>query len=244
MNILSALLTIVVGIGCSGMKDSTKIYYDKCLQDAGAEMIIFDEYTTSDSLAQAFVDRIDALILPGKAAKDTAKRYTYDRKLIKCAIAAGKPILGICLGHQHINSFFHGKIKKNLEMNPKALEHRRVKDGTNELINKKAHKITIERDSELYKIMGRHRRVRVNTSHNFSISEVGEGLRVTAVAPDGMVEAIEGENLLGVQFHPEFLYGKLGYKEFLPIFQWLVDRAARAKEAREPQPEEDGCCCQ
>lgn len=243
MNFLSALLTIVVGISCSGMKDSTKIFYNKCLQDAGAEMIIFEEYATSDSLAEAFAAQIDALIIPGKAAKDTAKRYTYDKRLIKACEAAGKPMLGICLGHQHLNNYYKGKTRKNVDLNPNALEHRRVEDGYNVLINKKAHKIIIEKDSEFFKIMGGKKKIKVNTSHNWSVSQIGNGLRVTAVAPDGIVEVIEGNNILGVQFHPEFLYGKLGYKEFLPIFQWLVDRAARAKEARIPEaPESDGCC--
>ena len=116
MNFLSALLTIVVGISCSGMKDSTKIFYNKCLQDAGAEMIIFEEYATSDSLAEAFAAQIDALIIPGKAAKDTAKRYTYDKRLIKACEAAGKPMLGICLGHQHLNNYYKGKTRKNVDI--------------------------------------------------------------------------------------------------------------------------------
>lgn len=242
MNILSALLTIVVGISCSGMKDSTKIFYNKCLQDAGAEMIIFDEYATSDSLAQELVAKIDALIVPGKTAKDTAKRFNYDKRMIKYALEAGKPVLGICLGHQHLNNYFKGKTKKNVDINPDAMEHRRVEDGYNVLINKKAHKMIVEKDSELYKMMGKKRKVKINSSHNFSVSKVGEGLRVTAVAPDGIVEAIEGENCLGVQFHPEFLYGKLGYKKFLPIFQWLVNKAAANKDARTGTADTDGCC--
>lgn len=245
MNFLSTLLAIVVGISCSGMKDSTKIYYNKCLQDAGAEMIIFEEYATSDSLAQAFVDKIDALIVPGKAAKDTAKRYTYDRRMMKLALAAKKPILGICLGHQHLNSLMKGKTRKNVDINPDCKLHKVVKDGFNKSLNSRFHKIRIEKDSELFKMLGGKRKVKVNSSHNFSVSQLGEGLRVTAVSvPDNLVEAIEGENVLGVQFHPEFLYGKLGYKQYLPIFQWLVNTAAVNKEAREAaaSSESDGCC--
>ena len=38
-------------------------------------------------------------------------------------------------------------------------------------------------------------------------------------------------------------YGRHGFKQYLPIFQWLVDRAARLKEARTPAaPDTDGCC--
>ena len=163
--------------------------------------------------------------------------------MIRACHEAGKPMLGICLGHQHINNYFKGKTRKNVDLNPKALVHRKVEEGYNVLLNRKAHKIFIEKDSELYKILGNKRKLKVNTSHNFSVSQVGNGLRVSAVAPDGMVEAIEGENILGVQFHPEVMYGRHGWKEVLPIFQWLVDRAARLKEARTPAaPDTDGCC--
>ena len=243
MNILSAILTIVVGICNSGMSDSIKVCYENCLRDSGAEMIIFDQYATSDSLAEAFIAQVDALIIPGKTTRDTAKRVTYDKRMIRACHEAGKPMLGICLGHQHINSYFKGKTRKNVDINPNALVHRKVEEGYNVLLNRKAHKIFIEKDSELYKILGNKRKLKVNTSHNFSVSQVGNGLRVSAVAPDGMVEAIEGENILGVQFHPEVMYGRHGWKEVLPIFQWLVDRAARLKEARTPQtPDTDGCC--
>ena len=243
MNILSAILTIVVGICNSGMSDSIKVCYENCLRDSGAEMIIFDQYATSDSLAEAFIAQVDALIIPGKTTRDTAKRVTYDKRMIRACHEAGKPMLGICLGHQHINSYFKGKTRKNVDINPNALVHRKVEEGYNVLLNRKAHKIFIEKDSELYKILGNKRKLKVNTSHNFSVSQVGNGLRVSAVAPDGMVEAIEGENILGVQFHPEVMYGRHGWREVLPIFQWLVDRAARLKEARTPQsPDTDGCC--
>ena len=243
MNILSAILTIVVGICNSGMSDSIKVCYENCLRDSGAEMIIFDQYATSDSLAEAFIAQVDALIIPGKTTRDTAKRVTYDKRMIRACHEAGKPMLGICLGHQHINSYFKGKTRKNVDLNPKALVHRKVEEGYNVLLNRKAHKIFIEKDSELFKILGNKRKLKVNTSHNFSVSQVGNGLRVSAVAPDGMVEAIEGENILGVQFHPEVMYGRHGWKEVLPIFQWLVDRAARLKELRTPQtPDTDGCC--
>jgi putative glutamine amidotransferase len=49
--------------------------------------------------------------------------------------------------------------------------------------------------------------IRVNSMHHMAIDDVAESFRVTARAPDGVVEAIEScvENwtAIGVQFHPE-----------------------------------------
>lgn len=62
----------------------------------------------------------------------------------------------------------------------------------------------------------------VPTHHLQAIHAVGAGLRVAAVAPDGVVEAIESESgrFLGVQFHPE----RMG-DEVAPLFRHLVASA-------------------
>jgi putative glutamine amidotransferase len=55
----------------------------------------------------------------------------------------------------------------------------------------------------------RQPRIRVNSSHHQSIKHVAPSLVVSARAPDGVIEAVESRRhpfLLGVQWHPEFLY--------------------------------------
>ncbi len=53
--------------------------------------------------------------------------------------------------------------------------------------------------------------MQVNTSHHQSIRDLGRGLRVAAVAPDGVIEAVEHEPhkhwVVGVQWHPERMKG-------------------------------------
>jgi putative glutamine amidotransferase len=60
----------------------------------------------------------------------------------------------------------------------------------------------------------------INSQHHQSILDPGDGLTVTAWAPDGAVEAIEGAGVLGVQWHPEFLIQD--DSRHLRPFRWLV----------------------
>ena len=86
--------------------------------------------------------------------------------------------------------------------------------------------MTIDRNSILHKIIGRDS-VIVNTSHHQAVKQLGEGLRVTAVSDDGVVEAFESTDrkmkVLAVQFHPERLRKEDSI--WTGIFRWLVREA-------------------
>lgn len=224
---------ITVGICKSGSSKETLKYFKKCVRNAGAKPYFFEDYATTDEMAKEYLSKVDALIVPGKSGGDTTGRNKYDKKVIAAALDQGKPILGICLGHQEIGSFYGGStgsVKKNYpESN---LIHRNKVGDENIGLRTEAHAINIEKDSRLYKVLGQER-IMVNTSHNYSVIKVGEGLRVVATADDGVVEAIEdnSRNVMGVQFHPEYLYGFLHLKQFLPIFKNLVDEARAVRSA-------------
>ncbi len=68
------------------------------------------------------------------------------------------------------------------------------------------HHINITDNSLLHRIVNKSI-LKVNSRHHQAVKDVGDGLRVSAKAPDGIVEAIEGKNeeafILGVQWHPE-----------------------------------------
>jgi putative glutamine amidotransferase len=79
------------------------------------------------------------------------------------------------------------------------------------------HDIRIAPGSLLRRIV-RAGSIRVNSSHHQSVKEVAAGLAVSAVAPDGVIEAIESRAhpfFLGVQWHPEFLYDRYGVQRRL-----------------------------
>ena len=224
---------IKVGICRSGAKDLTVDCFRKSIKDAGGVPVFFAEYTLDQKMAEKYMKSVDALLVGGKTAKDTVGRNKYDRILIKEAIRQGKPVLGICLGHQNINAALGGTTEK-IDKNYQTTIKHKFKDetGYNVGLNTEAHNMVIsDKESNLFKILGAEN-VMVNTSHNFSTYKIGDGLKVVAVADDGVVEAIEGKHIMGVQFHPEYLYGAHDIQKFLGIFKFLVDDAREVKNAK------------
>ena len=74
-------------------------------------------------------------------------------------------------------------------------------------------------------------RLTVNSFHHQAVSDPGRRFRITAVAPDGVAEAMESAEfkpIMGVQWHPEWL-GEEGQK----LFRWLVSRAHNFHVAKE-----------
>ena len=114
----------------------------------------------------------------------------------------GKPLLGICHGMQLIGESLGGTFVTDLPATSAGDETahmpRDIPDGL-------AHKITIEPDSVLAASVG-DATVSVNSLHQHALAGSGQ-FRVVARAPDGVIEAFEGETAgftLGVQWHPEF----------------------------------------
>ena len=121
------------------------------------------------------------------------ERDANDIAFAKAFLAAGKPILGICRGHQTLNVILGGSLHQHI---PTAEAHRAPGDAV--------HAVAAEGESFLRQLYGRE--FTVNSSHHQAVARLGEGLRVILrCTGDGTVEAFEHETLpvLGVQFHPE-----------------------------------------
>jgi putative glutamine amidotransferase len=70
-------------------------------------------------------------------------------------------------------------------------------------------------------------RLPVNSRHHQAVQRVASGYLVTAVAPDGVIEALERPQspfCMGVQWHPENFVGS---GRFLPLFAGLISAASR-----------------
>lgn len=223
---------VIVGISRNGTTDAKRENFAKCIRDAGGEVYFFPTYPENDSVANAYLDRVDCLIIPGSAANDTAGRKYYDYRIVKGAIERGMPMLGICAGHQRINSYLGGKLSKVTAAYPESdIQHHIYVDGKNVGAQSEAHIITIDKDSKLYDIFGTEYLL-VNTSHKYCTSVMSDKLKVVAVAPDGIVEAYEAPNILGLQFHPEYMYGNMGIPMFLKVFQYLVGEGRNYRDSK------------
>ena len=131
-------------------------------------------------------------------------RYEFELAMARLAADEGLPMLGICGGMQAINVALGGSLVQDIaEQRAAALAHRASGPAT-----RLSHPVQVAPRSLLRRIV-RQAQIRVNSSHHQSVNRIAPSLAVSAVAPDGIVEAIEGPRhpfLLGVQWHPEFLY--------------------------------------
>jgi putative glutamine amidotransferase len=136
-------------------------------------------------------------------------RELTDRALLDHAFAAGKPVLAICYGIQLLNVHLGGTLIQDIQSElPEHLQHE--KDKSSGETRDPEHAVRLEGGSRLAALAGAAD-ARVNSSHHQSIRDAGRGLRVTAHAPDGVIEAVEWTGdanwVVGVQWHPERMDG-------------------------------------
>lgn len=122
--------------------------------------------------------------------------------LIRAARDMRKPILAICRGPQVLNVALGGSLIQDIPSEvPNALEHNARDDR-----GARVHPVAIDAGSLIANAIGATR-ISVNSLHHQSVLDVAPGLRVTALAPDGVVEGVESDSddwwVIGVQWHPE-----------------------------------------
>ena len=169
-------------------------------------------------------DELDAVFLPGGADIDPATygadphplcdktdrdRDRVEVSLATWAMAEEKPVLGVCRGMQLVNVAAGGTLYQDLtEERPGSLKHDYFPfRGQSYARDYLAHEVTVAEGTRLAQRMGAGA-LKVNSMHHQGVRTLGQGLVATAVAPDGLIEAIEGDGdayLVAVQWHPEAL---------------------------------------
>lgn len=241
-----------VGVPWRSVKDEAKgrrTYYDLYLdavRNAGGEPVELSLSLTAEELAQKAAS-LDAFVLPGspadvnpelynsgrheKTADPDPKREATDVTLLDHALAAAKPVLAICYGTQLLNVYLKGTLRQDIPSElGTEIDHDREEDGADAF-----HAARIE-GGHLGELAGQvdgSAEISVNSSHHQAILNPGRGLRVTARAPDGVIEAVEWTGspdwVVGVQWHPERMRGDALAEA---LFRQLVSEARSAVDYR------------
>jgi len=139
-------------------------------------------------------------------------------------VEADKPVMGICRGVQVLNVALGGSLVQDIPtQQPDSLPH--SFDGARVARDYMAHSVRIESGSVLREVMGVEQ-VSVNSWHHQSLKRVAASLTVVAQSPDGIIEAVEMPSrrfVIGVQWHPEWLYDH--QPEMKRLFEALVQAA-------------------
>jgi putative glutamine amidotransferase len=148
----------------------------------------------------------------------------FELAVARRADALGLPILGICRGMQALNVARGGTLHQHLpDVTDGSIAHRQHEPAW-----ETTHHVTVMTHSLLHQLCGAAE-LPVNSYHHQAVERLGTGLRAVAWAPDGTIEAIQGDDperlVLGVQWHAEGLADR---PEHLALFEALVEEADRA----------------
>lgn len=181
---------------------------------------------------------VDALVVAGGADVDPATygaqprpgtdaprrdRDTWEAALLAAALERGTPTLGVCRGAQVLNVVAGGTLHQHL---PDVVGNDRHRPANAR--HARVH-VTIDARSALAGVLGTE--ADVPCHHHQAIDRLGDGLRATAWADDGTVEAVEHEGhdfAVGVQWHPEV------DTTDLRLFEALVAAGLRGRGAPDP----------
>jgi gamma-glutamyl-gamma-aminobutyrate hydrolase PuuD len=187
--------------------------------------------------AEETLDAVDGLVFSGGSDLDpelygeeahpqtdgvVRERDDFELELMRAALGRDLPVLAICRGSQVLNVALGGDLEQHVPDRVAADTHKQTPGAFAD------HDVEVVGGTKLASIVGD--RTDVKSHHHQGYGALGEGLRESARAPDGTVEALEDPSrrfTLGVLWHPE-------EGEDLALFKALVAEAAEYRRARSP----------
>jgi len=211
--------------------------YSQGIHHCGGAPVLIPVAQNQESL-QMILERLDGLLLSG-GPDINPKCYNeqpleglgeidesldqMELQAAKIAFKRGLPIFAICRGIQVLNVALGGTLYQDIPSQLKeSINHNQKADkGVN------THSINIQEKTWLHQILKR-KTIWVNGKHHQAIKEVAPGLIVTALADDGVIEAVEYPSkgfVLGVQWHPEGTWKNDPYSK--KLFSAFIRAASR-----------------
>lgn len=200
----------------------------------GLPIMVYRAEQTGDALtewAQTLVERIDGLVLSGgediapthygEAAQNPAwagneHRDALELALYRAAVAAEKPVLGICRGAQLIGVAEGGSLWQDLpSMRADSLVHR-----SQDLYDRLGHDLEIDSGAAFLARLFDGEEAAVNSVHHQGLRDQPGSLRILARAPDGLAESFVRDDawVLAVQWHPEWMQSRPSQRRLFETF--------------------------
>jgi putative glutamine amidotransferase len=210
-----------------------------------------------DEAADELLDRVDGLMVAAGHDIDPAYygqeppvllgrldpgRDRFELDLVRMAVDRGIPVLGACRGMQVLNVALGGTMVQDLSLVPEWRAHpsdptgrywRQFQDAVmngGEVPSHPRHAIDVEPGSRLEGLLGT-RPADVDSFHHQAVDRIGDGLVVTARAPDGVVEALEIPGRFVLAMQCELHEGWRWDRRWLGVFEAFVAAAAERRDA-------------
>ncbi|MEP6741129.1 MAG: gamma-glutamyl-gamma-aminobutyrate hydrolase family protein [bacterium] len=197
-------------------------YYSEAVAAAGGAPVHIS-LIPQQKYISAVMDSLDGILLPGSDSDVDPLRYgaqphpqlgsvvpvkdETDLLVLEEVERRNLPLFAICFGMQILNVFRGGTLVQDIATQlPNAIKHEQGPPR-----DRPSHTINLARGSLLAELANLETAV-VNSHHHQAIENVGENLKATAWAADGLIEALEDTRsnrfALGVQWHPELGWQK------------------------------------
>src|SRR5450759_1249784 len=195
-----------------------RAYVDSLIQ-AGSVPVLIPSCLPSETFGP-LLDRLDGILFTGggdiavnlyggkphpRISDVDPERDSFELSLLELFIKNEKPFLGICRGFQMINVALGGTLYTDIEDQKRgAIKHDYYPECPRSYL---AHKVDLKAGTRLAKIMG-ETDISVNSLHHQGAKDISWELIISAIAPDGLVEAVELPDHpfgIAVQWHPEWL---------------------------------------
>ncbi len=192
-------------------------YADAVLRAGGLPLVL--PYSDDATCVDAYLDRVSGLLITGgafdippEAYGDTtregmgplkAARTAFESALMRAALKRNMPVLGVCGGMQLLNVVLGGSLYQDIGREVTgAREHSQKHEPS-----QPQHPVEVRHGTQLADAVGQGQ-LMVNSTHHQAVKRLGTQVVSSAVAPDGVVEAIESTAhifAMGVQWHPEYM---------------------------------------